>query len=171
MIAKTKNNYIFGGFTRAKLEKNKSEIADPHAFVFSLNTKQYFKTKEPKYSLCFEVTLTPDSDSIYENGVFHIIVKIPEDYPYVPPTCFMKTKIYHPNINENNGYICLNTLKQKDNWNPTMTLERLLLSILMLLDLPNTQDFLDFDKAKHYDDNFDDFVKTAKDYVQKYAKE
>lgn len=61
LIAKTKNNYIFGGFTRAKLEKNKSEIADPHAFVFSLNTKQYFKTKEPKYSL---------HNCIYEGPIF-----------------------------------------------------------------------------------------------------
>jgi ubiquitin-protein ligase len=81
----------------------------------------------------------------------------------------MKTPIYHPNIYEGNGHICLNTLSK--NWNSTMTLERLFLSIMMLLDLPNTDDFLDYDKAQHFIKDHDDFVKTAKKWVEKYAKE
>ena len=66
--------------------------------------------KEPNFVFYFEVSIKPDKDSIYEDGIFHVIVKIPEDYPFSPPECFMKTPIYHPNIYEGNGHICLNTL-------------------------------------------------------------
>ena len=125
--------------------------------------------KEPNFVFFFEVSIKPDKDSIYEDGIFHVIVKIPEDYPFSPPECFMKTPIYHPNIYEGNGHICLNNLSK--NWNSTMTLERLFISIMMLLDLPNTDDFLDYDKAQHFIKDHDDFVKTAKQWVEKYAKE
>ena len=125
--------------------------------------------KEPNFVFFFLVSIKPDKDSIYEDGIFHVIVKIPEDYPFSPPECFMKTPIYHPNIYEGNGHICLNNLSK--NWNSTMTLERLFISIMMLLDLPNTDDFLDYDKAQHFIKDHDDFVKTAKQWVEKYAKE
>ena len=126
------------------------------------------KEEDPNFVYFFEVAIRPDKDSIYEDGKFHVIVKIPDDYPFSPPECLMKTKIYHPNIYEGNGHICLNTLQKS--WNAAMTLERLFLSIMMLLDLPNTDDFLDWDKAQHFLNNHDDFVKTAKEWVNKYAK-
>lgn len=126
------------------------------------------KEDDPNFVFFFEVTIKPDKDSIYEDGIFHVVVKIPEDYPFSPPECFMKTKIFHPNIYEGNGHICLNTLQKS--WNAAMTLERLFLSIMMLLDLPNVDDFLDYDKAQLFIKDHDKFVQTAKDWVYKYAK-
>ena len=48
IIIKSKGGFIFGGFISAKLDKNKMFIVDPNAFVFSLNHKKYFKTKDER---------------------------------------------------------------------------------------------------------------------------
>ncbi len=58
----------------------------------------------------WSVTLYGPKDTPYEGGVFNIDIEIPQSYPYVPPKVNFKTKIYHPNIDEN-GEICLDILK------------------------------------------------------------
>jgi ubiquitin-conjugating enzyme E2 D/E len=50
------------------------------------------------------------SDSPYQGGVFFLDIAFPPDYPFKPPKCTFKTKVYHPNINANGG-ICLDILK------------------------------------------------------------
>ena len=50
------------------------------------------------------------SDSPYQGGVFFLDIQFPPDYPFKPPKCQFKTKVYHPNINANGG-ICLDILK------------------------------------------------------------
>jgi len=74
--------------------------------------------------------------SCYEGGVFNIKLEIPFDYPMKPPKCLFLTKIFHPNIFPDTGYICLNILKP-ENWNPTLDLEKVLISIHSLLADPN----------------------------------
>ncbi len=37
-------------------------------------------------------------DTIYEKGSFQIDIKIPEQYPFIPPKMKYDTKIWHPNI-------------------------------------------------------------------------
>lgn len=61
LIGITPNNYIFGGFTYSKLEKNNGKLADPNAFIFSLKEKKNFKTTNPKYFL---------HNYIYEGPIF-----------------------------------------------------------------------------------------------------
>lgn len=34
----------------------------------------------------------------YEGGVFELDIKVPDQYPLVPPTVFYRTKIFHPNV-------------------------------------------------------------------------
>ena len=36
--------------------------------------------------------------TVYEGGIFHLDIKIPENYPFVPPKYIFTTKILHPNI-------------------------------------------------------------------------
>ena len=55
----------------------------------------------------WELKITGPDDSPYEGGKFTIKVEFPPDYPFKPPKCTMATKIYHPNIDSNTGYICL----------------------------------------------------------------
>ena len=114
----------------------------------------------------WEAVLLGPTETPYEGGVFILNIHIPLDYPMKPPNILFKTKIYHPNINST-GAICLDILKS--NWSPSLTLSKLLLSICSLLNDPNCDDPLVPDIAKEYKQNYDLFVKNAKEWTQYYA--
>ncbi|MGH0176586.1 UNVERIFIED_CONTAM: hypothetical protein FKN15_005972 [Acipenser sinensis] len=70
------------------------------------------------------------------------------DYPYSPPTFRFLTKMWHPNIYEN-GDVCISILHPpvddpqsgelpSERWNPTQNVRTILLSVISLLNEPNT---------------------------------
>ncbi|XP_015283674.1 PREDICTED: ubiquitin-conjugating enzyme E2 R2 [Gekko japonicus] len=75
-------------------------------------------------------------------------IKFPMDYPYSPPTFRFLTKMWHPNIYEN-GDVCISILHPpvddpqsgelpSERWNPTQNVRTILLSVISLLNEPNT---------------------------------
>lgn len=54
-------------------------------------------------------TIQGPLETAYSNGLFHIRVHIPTNYPFKPPTYAFITKIYHPNIGPD-GSICVDIL-------------------------------------------------------------
>ena len=71
-------------------------------------------------------TIKGPADSPFENGIFRVEIKIPDDYPFCPPKMRFITKIWHPNVSSQTGAICLDILK--DQWSPALTLKTALLS-------------------------------------------
>lgn len=112
-------------------------------------------------------TITGPPDSPYQGGVFQLKITFPSDYPFKAPKVHFSTKIYHPNINPNNGNICLDILSSK--WSPALTIQKVLLSISSLLTDPNPDDPLAPDVARLYRDNKDKFNETARKWTQEYA--
>uniref|UniRef100_A0A5S6QHX5 UBIQUITIN_CONJUGAT_2 domain-containing protein n=1 Tax=Trichuris muris TaxID=70415 RepID=A0A5S6QHX5_TRIMR len=79
----------------------------------------------------------------YERGIFKGNIKFPPTYPFSPPTVTFKSRMFHPNIGQT-GRVCMNILNLPSSsedteayWLPTLTVEKVLLSLSCLLAEPN----------------------------------
>ncbi|KAL8111508.1 hypothetical protein AgCh_019280 [Apium graveolens] len=114
----------------------------------------------------WQATIMGPPDSPYAGGVFLINIHFPPDYPFKPPKVAFRTKVFHPNIN-NNGSICLDILKEQ--WSPALTISKVLLSICSLLTDPNPDDPLVPEIANMYKNDRTKYEATARSWTQKYA--
>lgn len=103
----------------------------------------------------------------YENGLFKVDIKIPQEYPFKPPIMKFDNKIYHPNISSQTGAICLDILK--DAWTPILTLKSSLISLQSLLQSPEPDDPQDAQVAGVFKNDYEGFKKTAQKWTQQYA--
>ena len=114
----------------------------------------------------WEGVILGPTETPYEGGIFKVNIHIPINYPFNPPVFIFKTRIYHPNINSS-GHICLDILKS--NWSPSLTISKILLSICSLLSDPNSNDPLVPEIANEMKENYQNYIKTARDWTNIYA--
>lgn len=118
----------------------------------------------------WHITMHGPSNSAYAGGQFGLVVDMPAEYPFKPPTVTFATRIYHPNVtNDSAGSICIADLKP-ENWKPASKLLGVLESIRNLLIEPNPDDPLEARIAEEYRNNRKEWEKQVKFYVGKYAK-
>ncbi|EEY22053.1 Ubiquitin-conjugating enzyme E2 8 [Verticillium nonalfalfae] len=126
----------------------------------------------------YEVTLVNDNkfyvrfkgptETPFEGGNWKVHVELPDNYPYKSPSIGFVNRIFHPNIDELSGSVCLDVINQT--WSPMFDMINIFEVFLpQLLRYPNPTDPLNGEAAalmirepKSYD------VK-VKEYVQKYA--
>ena len=114
----------------------------------------------------FNVHISGPSDSPYQGGLFRLELFLPAEYPMGAPKVRFLSKIYHPNIDKI-GRICLDTLKT--GWSPAFTIKTALLSIQVLLSVPNPDDPLDNDVAGHWKANESEAIAKARDWTRQFA--
>lgn len=114
----------------------------------------------------WKAKITGPVDTPYAGGVFNLQITLPPDYPFKAPKVKFETKIYHCNISRY-GDVCLDILK--DNWSPALTIEKVLLSIITLLECPNPDDPLEPEIAQLMRKNGLKYLNNAEASTKKYA--
>ena len=117
--------------------------------------------------MCWGGTIVGPAGTPYANGLFHLDIAFPGDYPFKPPHITFKTRIFHPNINSR-GEICLDILKGE--WSPALTIANVLLSICSLLNDPNPDDPLMPDIAAMYRGDRQRYLNVAHSWTMKFAQ-
>jgi ubiquitin-conjugating enzyme E2 H len=86
------------------------------------------------------------NDSAYEGYEYDILFTIPDKFPFKSPSVGFRQRIYHPNVDEQSGSICLDSLNKT--WSPAMTLLNVIEAQLpYLLQYPNPADPFNRDAA------------------------
>lgn len=105
------------------------------------------------------VLVTGAHGTPYSQGLWRLHLRMPQDYPRNPPKATFKTRIYHPNVDENTGAVCLETLKR--DWDPKLTLKDILVTISCLLIQPNPDSALNAAAGALIQEDYDAFSKQA----------
>ncbi|PON93350.1 Ubiquitin-fold modifier-conjugating enzyme [Trema orientale] len=117
----------------------------------------------------FNVEFHGPKDSLYEGGFWKIRVELPDAYPYKSPSIGFVNKIFHPNVDELSGSVCLDVINQS--WSPMFDLLNVFEVFLpQLLLYPNPSDPLNGDAASLMMKDRKLYDQKVKEYCEKYAK-
>ncbi|KAJ5358890.1 Ubiquitin-conjugating enzyme E2 [Penicillium cataractarum] len=106
------------------------------------------------------VLITGPRGTPYADGLWRLHLKMPEDYPNRPPKATFRTKIWHPNVEEHTGAVCVDTLKK--DWQSNLTLRDVLVTISCLLIHPNPDSALNATAGTLLREDYDEFAHQAK---------
>lgn len=94
---------------------------------------------------------------------------LPDNFPANPPKGYFLTKIFHPNVAQPSGDICVNTLKK--DWNPAKwSLAHILEVIKCLLIVPFPESSLNEEAGRQFMEDYQAFCQTARVYTDVHAK-
>ncbi|KAF2266807.1 UBC-like protein [Lojkania enalia] len=107
-----------------------------------------------------DVLLAGPIGTPYSKGVWRLRLDIPPTYPTNPPTATFVSKMWHPNVDENTGAVCVETLKR--DWESKLRLRDILVTISCLLIHPNPASALNEAAGKLASEDWDSFCKRAR---------
>ncbi|THV98979.1 hypothetical protein D6C86_00090 [Aureobasidium pullulans] len=115
----------------------------------------------------YEVTLVNDNTP-FQGGLWKIHVELPDQYPYKSPSIGFVNRIFHPNIDELSGSVCLDVINQT--WSPMYEMVNIFEVFLpQLLRYPNPTDPLNGEAAALMMREPKSYEAKVKEYVTKYA--
>ncbi|RKO97946.1 hypothetical protein CXG81DRAFT_15351 [Caulochytrium protostelioides] len=108
----------------------------------------------------WQVGIIGPPKTLYEGGYFLATLRFPADFPFQPPTFRFKRPLFHPNVYDD-GRLCISILHPPgddpmsgetaaERWNPTQSVESILLSVISLLSDPNCSSPANVDAGKVY---------------------
>ncbi|KAI1662343.1 ubiquitin-conjugating enzyme/RWD-like protein [Daldinia decipiens] len=116
----------------------------------------------------FYVRFKGPAETPFENGTWKVHVELPDQYPYKSPSIGFVNRIFHPNIDELSGSVCLDVINQT--WSPMFDMINIFEVFLpQLLRYPNPADPLNGEAAALLMREPKSYDAKVKEYVQKYA--
>ncbi|KAF4541273.1 Ubiquitin-conjugating enzyme h [Lasiodiplodia theobromae] len=135
--------------------------------------KRRIETDVMKLMSDYEVTLVNDNSKSsmcapFAGGLWKIHVELPDQYPYKSPSIGFVNRIFHPNIDELSGSVCLDVINQT--WSPMYDMINIFEVFLpQLLRYPNPTDPLNGEAAALLMREPKSYDAKVKEYVSKYA--
>ncbi|OEJ30054.1 ubiquitin-conjugating enzyme E2 [Streptomyces subrutilus] len=117
-------------------------------------------------TLRWRAELLPPEESMFHGRHFMVEITVPDTYPYVPPRMQFSTPLYHPNVTTD-GAIVMSRLGK--DWSPALSIEKILMDVLTLLDAPEMNDPVRADAADLYAKSREDYCRTAREATEPYA--
>jgi ubiquitin-conjugating enzyme E2 H len=137
--------------------------------VMKLLMSNYKVTQDKDNCMDFIVEFVGPKNTLYEGGQWTIHVVLPDQYPYKSPSIGFLNKIYHPNVDEQSGTVCLDVINQA--WSPMFDLVNVFDVFLpQLLGYPNPTDPLNPEAAAILMKDEKRYEAKVRDYVAKYAQ-
>ena len=147
---------------------NKRKEIDKRKILLARFEIEESQTQNP--SEFFITNFKGPKESLYEGGNWKLHIQLPENYPYKSPSIGFVNRIYHPNVDEKSGTICLDVINQT--WSPLFELKNIFEEFLpQLLLYPNPNDPLNHDAAELLLHNKKKYEEKVKKYVKLYAKD
>ncbi|KAF5871531.1 putative ubiquitin-conjugating enzyme protein [Botrytis fragariae] len=116
----------------------------------------------------FYVRFKGPAETPFEGGLWKIHVELPDQYPYKSPSIGFVNRIFHPNIDELSGSVCLDVINQT--WSPMFDMINIFEVFLpQLLRYPNPTDPLNGEAAALLMRDSKAYDVKVKEYVTKYA--
>ncbi|KAK4999090.1 hypothetical protein LTR66_001807 [Elasticomyces elasticus] len=107
-----------------------------------------------------DILLAGPPHTPYSAGLWKLHLEIPHEYPSAPPKASFRTRLWHPNVDEATGGVCVETLKR--DWESKLTLRDVLVTISCLLIQPNPASALNAEAGALLQDNYDAFAQRAR---------
>jgi ubiquitin-protein ligase len=128
----------------------------------------YSISPEKKNFLIWNIILLGPPETIFEGGIFRCKLEFTKDYPNKPPVFTFIDNLYHPNIYPN-GQVCMSILHEgediygyeniSERWNPSQSVDSILMSLLLVLIEPNFESPANVDASKLWKTNFNEYKK------------
>ncbi|KAI5778153.1 ubiquitin-conjugating enzyme E2 8 [Geopyxis carbonaria] len=116
----------------------------------------------------FYVRFKGPDETPFTGGTWKVHVELPDQYPYKSPSIGFVNRIFHPNIDELSGSVCLDVINQT--WSPMFDMINIFEVFLpQLLRYPNPTDPLNGEAAALLMREPKAYEVKVKEYVQKYA--
>ena len=114
----------------------------------------------------WNITLLGPQDTPYAGGMFFLTADFPDTYPQTKPEIRFVNKIYHLNVREKDGHICISTLNQ---WVANTPMVNVLSAIFALFYEQNPLSPYSVSMAAQYKLRRNEFNRIAAEWTQKYA--
>lgn len=133
-----------------------------------INSKYEIEFSDEAKMHDFFIKFCGPKGTLYEDGLWTLHVILPPEYPYKSPSIGFMNRIYHPNVDEISGSICLDVINQT--WTPMFDLLNIFeVFIPQLLSYPNPSDPLNGQAAQLLLRDENKYNSRVKEYVRLYA--
>ena len=134
-----------------------------YGFLSSIQTKLLV----PECANAIEGFMKAPDNSPYKDGIFHFIIRYPNDYPERAPEIILLTKIFHCNVYDD-GRCCISHLHQME-WDKNYDISMILSFLFEFFIRNNPQDPCKRDFAEIYFRDYKLFLEKCQKYVDLYA--